>query len=76
MISFSQFCSYYVFSKHFDNHTFRNRVSFYVLLLQLRQMESLLAAYVLFSQFVDVSYTWVMHLSLSLISSGLSVNGV
>ena len=76
MISFSHFRSYYVFSKHFHNHTFRTRVSFCVLLLQLPQMESLLAAYVLPSQFVDVSYTWVMHLSLSLISNGLSVNGV
>ena len=58
---------------------FRTRVFFRVLLShdlsRLPQLGSLLAGYVLPSQFVDDSYAWVIRLSLSL-SNGLPVNGV
>ena len=58
---------------------FRTCVLFRVLLSRdlsrLPQLECLLAGYVLPSQFVDDSYTWVIRLSLSL-SNGLPVNGV
>ena len=58
---------------------FHSRVFFRVLLSRdlsrLPQLESLLAGYVLPSQFVDDSYTWVKRWSLRL-CNGLSVNGV